>query len=196
MRNHLPILLTFFIFLSLPSSAQLKRSFTNSELSMALEKVIVDMPNRFAQLKGPVIAENPQSTEYATLLKLNSVESNSIVKYSGNLPVYSWMATVLSTESFEDAVKKYKGLFQQLQIMNLKLHNDFYYTLAGNYVPPSDTKKFCSSIFKLKPDLDIIADLKVDVTMQYEFPEWKVNLIVYQGEREDYESGSLIDGGK
>jgi hypothetical protein len=33
--------------------------------------------------------------------------------------------------------------------------------------------------------------LKVEASMQFEFPEWKINLMVYEREREDNEQGDI-----
>ena len=33
--------------------------------------------------------------------------------------------------------------------------------------------------------------LKIEVSMQFEFPEWKVVLSVYEKEREDHERGEI-----
>jgi hypothetical protein len=33
--------------------------------------------------------------------------------------------------------------------------------------------------------------LKIEASMQYEFPEWKVSLVVYEKEREDKDRGEI-----
>ena len=54
-----------------------------------------------------------------------------------------------------------------------------------------ESKKFFTSIFKLTPNAANMPRLKIEASMQFEFPEWKVNLIVYEKEREDNEQGDV-----
>lgn len=184
------LLLSFPVFSY--SNAQLKIPGTgNPDIRNALEKVIGDYPREFSNLRGEIINTNPQTVEYESLLPFKSAENNIIIKYSGKNPVYSWQAHMLSAEEFEDAEKKYKSLFTQLKGMSLKLNRDYDYSLAGEYDKPSESKKFSSSVFRLLPNASNLPKVKVELSMQYEFPEWKIYLLVYQKEREDTERGKI-----
>ncbi len=35
--------------------------------------------------------------------------------------------------------------------------------------------------------------LKIEASMQFEFPEWKVNLLVYEKEKEDKDRGDIME---
>jgi hypothetical protein len=175
-----------------PASAQLRLPITgNSDVRQALEKVINDYPKSFATLKGEVIANNPQTVEYESLLSFKSAERHSITEYSGKKPVYSWQAQMFTTDDFETAAKKYKTYFSQLKGMNLKLNRDYDYTLSGEFDKPDDSKKFSSTVFRLFPNATYLPKVKVELSLQYEFPEWKIYLMVYQKEREDNERGKI-----
>jgi hypothetical protein len=41
------------------------------------------------------------------------------------------------------------------------------------------------------PNAANMPKLKVEASMQFEFPEWKINLMVYEREREDNEQGDI-----
>jgi hypothetical protein len=188
-----PFLLLFLslIFFS-PSNAQLKLPVKgNPDIRNALEKVIGDFPKEFASLKGEIINTNPQTVEYESLLPFKSAEQNIIIQYSGKDPVYSWQALMFAAEEFEVIEKKYKSLFGQLKGMNLKLNRDYDYSLSGEYDVPSESKKFSSSVFRLLPNATYLPKVKVELSLQYEFPEWKIYLLVYQKEREDNERGKI-----
>jgi hypothetical protein len=75
--------------------------------------------------------------------------------------------------------------------MNLKLNRDYDYSLSGEYDKPSESKKFSSSVFRLLPNASNLPKVKVELSLQYEFPEWKIYLLVYQKEREDSERGTI-----
>jgi len=68
---------------------------------------------------------------------------------------------------------------------------DYSFTLDGEFEAPDESRKFSSSIFKLTPNASNMPRLKIEASIQYEFPEWKVNLMVYEREREDSERGDI-----
>jgi len=157
----------------------------------ALEKVISDFPKEFASLKGEVIATNPQSVEYESLLNFKSAEKNIIIQYSGVQPIYSWQAQMSTIEDFETAAKKYKTLYSQLKNMNIKLNRDYDYSLSGEFDKPEESKKFSSTVFQLLPNSSNLPKVKVELSLQYELLEWKIYLMVYQKEKEDSERGKV-----
>lgn len=162
---------------------------TNNDLRNNLSKVISDFPTGLSSIKGDVLVENPQSTEYESTLKFEGAESNSITKYAAAKPIYSWQATLLTTEDYETAAKKYKWLCGQLKVITVKMDNGVTFSLDGVYEQPEESKKFSTSTYRLMPAANNMPKLKIEATMQFEFPEWKVNLLVYQKEREDNERG-------
>ena len=183
---------TFPLFII--AEAQLKLPVTgNPDVRNALEQVITDFPKEFAALKGEVIANNPQSVEYESLLSFKSAEKNIIIQYSGTQPVYSWQALMFTSEDFETAEKKYKALYSQLKNINIKLNRDYDYSLTGEYDKPEETKKFSSTVFRLLPNASNLPRVKVELLLQYELLEWKIYLMVYQKEREDNERGKVKD---
>ncbi len=77
------LMATAFLFFSVDASSQLKLSINNG-FRNDIQKVVEDYPNGFAALRGEIKTKNPQTTEYVSLLKLNSAEESSIVKYSAD----------------------------------------------------------------------------------------------------------------
>lgn len=183
-------LLFGFLISSFAAQSQLKLpGLSNSDVRQALEKVITDFPKNFSTLKGEVVNDNAQSIEYASLLQFKTAEKNTITRYTGRLPVYSWQAQMLSTEEFPVAEKKYKSLYKDLKNISLTLNRDYSYGLDGEYDAPDESRKFATTVFHLTPNATNLPNVKVELSMQYEFPEWKVYLTVYQREREDDERG-------
>jgi hypothetical protein len=178
------------LFLSLSSRAQLKFPVTNNDLRTSLSKVITDYVDGFSALKADTISMNPQSIEFSTSLLFQGCEHNFITQYKSKNAIYSWQAVLLTTEDFEEASKKYKWLNNQLKVMTVKVQ-DYSFTLSGDYEEPDESKKFCSTIFKLTPNASNMPKLKIEASMQFEFPEWKINLMVYEREREDNEQGDI-----
>lgn len=181
-------LLLLSVLCSLLSVAQLKLPVTNNDLRNNLEKVVADFPNHFQNLKSEIKANNPQTVEYASTLDFKGSEDNTITQFIGTKQVYSWHALLLTTETFEDAAKKYKWLCGQLKSMTLKF-DGYSFSLDGKYEAADDSKKFSSSTYTLTPASVAHSKLKIEAGLQFYFPEWKVTLTVYQKEREDAERG-------
>ena len=187
-----PLLLAALLFMHLAVKAQLKIPVPGP-IRSEIQKVVEDYPSGFSDSRTHVVAENPQTIEYATSWKPKGAEEASVVKYSsGRREIYTWQATMLSTESFDEAVKKYKSIYSQLKGLSVKYVVDMY-TLEGKYTAPDETRKFTVSTFSVTDAPQQLKKLKVEVTMQYEFPEWKVKLLVYDKEREDDERGDIND---
>ena len=180
------------------SSAQLslkglKMPAANTGFRNDIQKVVEDYPHQFVNLRGDVLNTNPQSVEYASRLRPQGTQEAMIVKYSAlNKEIYSWQATVLTTEDFEEAAKKYKWLYTQLKGMNVTYVAD-QYTLTGPYEEPEESLGFATSTLVLHHPPTPLRKLKVEVSMNFEFPEWKVNLLVFEKEREDDEEPQLVE---
>lgn len=180
------------LLLFISGSAQFKLPVT-STLRSDVQKVVAAYPGQFADLKGEVLVKNPQTVEYASLVKPDKAENVVITQYSSNSKeVYTWHATLLSTEDFAAAEKKYKWLYQQLKGMNVKYVVD-QYTLRGDYRAPTEEMKFTISQLSVANPPMALKNLRVEIAMQFEFPAWTVSLTVFEKEREDDEQGDVED---
>ncbi|HWJ92636.1 MAG TPA: hypothetical protein VNR87_16075 [Flavisolibacter sp.] len=195
MKNSSTKMLLFAAVLAgFTAKSQVKFPVTNNDLRTNLQKIITDFPHELSSLKGDTLADNPQTIEFASLLDFKGATDNSITQYKSVRPIYSWKATLLDTEDFEEASKKYNWLFAQLKVMTVRLDGGYSFTLSGDYDQPDESRKFSSSIFKLTPNAVNMPKLKIEASLQFEFPEWKVSLLVYEKEREDNERGETRDG--
>lgn len=187
-----PLFIFFSIATALVARAQLKLPVTDNDFKNNLSKVISGYSNQFLSLKGDTLSSGPQTIEFSSRLDFKQAKENFITEYKSQKPIYSWQAVILNTEDFEEASKKYKWLCNQLTVMKVKLL-DGSYSLTGTYNAPDESKQFSAGIFKLTPTISHLAKLKIEARMEFEFPEWKVNLLVYEKEREDNEQGNAND---
>ncbi|HEX6332606.1 MAG TPA: hypothetical protein VFZ78_00180 [Flavisolibacter sp.] len=190
-RPALKLKLAVLCLLPILAFSQPKLPVTNNDLRNALQKVLSDYPNHFSGIKGEVLHENPQTVEYGTLLEFKTAEENTITKYISPRSIYSWQAVMLTTEEYEEARKKYRWLYDQLRVMTVNLDNGYSYSLSGRFEEPAESRKFSGSVFTLTPASSGHPKVKVEITMQFYFPEWKVGISVYEKEREDSERGPL-----
>lgn len=196
MKHPKHLLSLAFLCCSLAAQSQLIKLPVNNAFRTDIQKVVEDFPHQFTAIRGDVINKNPQTVEYASLLIPEGVQESVITQYSaGQKPIYSWQAILLTTEDYGTAVKKYKWLFSQLKGLNVKYVADLY-TLRGEYELPDESRKFTVSTLALSQPPGLLRKLKVDVALNFEFPEWKVSMLVYEKEKEDDERGPVVDGGR
>ena len=185
------VLITILSFFSISVIAQLKLPVATG-FSSDMKKVIEDYPSRFIHLMGEVKVQHEQSTEYECNLKINGAEEATIIRYSSKRDgVVSWEAVMITTDDFEDAKKKYKSYFNQLNNLGVNLGKD-HFKLRGVFETPSEENKFNSVLFAIEPTAPDIKKVKVELTLQYKAPmDWQVKVLVYDKEREDGEQGRV-----
>src|SRR3990170_3458435 len=107
--------LTVFLLLTIPLSIFAQGVFTN-ETHSTLQKVINDYPFKFKNIKGELISDNPQTTDYASTVEIPGSLNTVITKYSAenNKEIYSWKCLLMQSENYEEATTKYKVLFDEI----------------------------------------------------------------------------------
>ncbi|MEO8405525.1 MAG: hypothetical protein ABI480_13045 [Chitinophagaceae bacterium] len=181
---------TFLILVLNVSSAQLSSlSLRKNDILSGIEQVIRDYPNQFKNIIGELITENPQSADYRCTVKIDNTEESFITKYTAtDKEIYSWQALVLTTENFEEAKRKFKSLFNEL---NNRLIDAAY--LKGTYEAPAEEKKFTNVLFSFPTSDENFKKLKVELVMEAALMEWKVRLLIYDRERADNEHGPAVE---
>ncbi len=193
MRNSVKTLAFIIIagFLSITSAAQLKLPVING-IGSDIKKVLQDFPNQFNNLKGEMLVQNPQSTDYACNFKVNGAEESSVTQYSSKkYAIASWQTVMLTTDDFDEARKIFRSLFNQLNNLSTQMTGGAVLHFKGKYEQPVEEKKFSSVIFSTENKNTSFEKLKIELSMQYELLEWKVRVLVYEKEREDNERGSV-----
>jgi hypothetical protein len=181
------------LLLVTPARAQIFTSSKNATSTAAFKKIIESSAKQFEGVKGEVSLQNPQTTEYASLIVPDDALDAKVIEYSSNKSsVFSWQGLLLRTESYDEAVKKYRTVFNQFKGMNVTYVVDNY-TLTGKYEAPVETKKFATSILMLANPPQAFRKLRVEVTLQFEFPEWTVAVNIYDKEKDDKENGSAME---
>lgn len=182
-------LITIFCLLVTISHAQLKLPVMNG-VANDVKKVIDDYPNRFINLMGEVVTQNTQSTDYACNFKVNGAEEALVTRYSAKKEICSWKAVMLTTESFEKAKQKFRSLYNQLNNLSVSAGGTKHFQLKGKYETPDDSKKFTSVLFNMDPASESLKKLRIEIVMQFVAPmEWRVEVLVYDRERDDDERG-------
>lgn len=182
--------ITCICLFSFSLNAQLKLPVA-SAVAADVKKVMADYPNRFGNLLGEMIKENPQSTEYQCNFKVNGAEESTITHYSAKKKVCSWEALMMTTESFDKAKQKFRSLYNQLNNLSADVGDTRNIRFKGKYEAPAEEKKFTSVLFEADPATGSGKKLKMELALEFHAPmEWKVKVLVYDREREDNERGA------
>jgi len=192
---HCFFLFVCFSLFAFSANAQLKSPFAKGRsVAQDVEKILDDYPNRFSSFTGEKIAENPQSVEYACTFLPEGAEESVITRYSagGRRTVVAWRATMLTTENFSEASKKFRQLYSALNNKKISIRlNPYNLKNEGTYEQPTEEKDFYSVIFKLDPNDDRYGHLRVEVSLQAVMMEWRISVIVYERDRADNERGDI-----
>jgi hypothetical protein len=179
--------LTVFLVLTIPLAVFAQGVFTNQTHS-TLQKVISDYPFHFKNIKGKLLTEDPQTTDYASTVQIPGSLNTVITRYSAvdNSEVYSWKCILMESENFTDASTRYTDLFNQIKNSIIRVEGEKPFILNGAYESPTEERRFTTSEFFLLPATGDLKKLKVELSMEYYVTEWKVAILVYdQEEAED-----------
>lgn len=189
----LPLMWALALCACIPAFSQLKLPGTK-DFTSDIKQVIREYPHNYEKLRGGVQMQSPQQTDYDCNLKISGAESVTISRYSAdNREVYSWSAVMLTTEEYADARAKYKTLFSRFNNMGVKMNSGTTFYLKGKYVDPAEERKFTSSLFRFELPDRATRNMILELSMQYEFPEWKVKILIYERDRADDEQGEIIE---
>jgi hypothetical protein len=187
MRNSAAILVSLLF----SASSQAQGVFSN-KTNAALEKVIQDYPNRFRNIKGELIVQNPQTTEYRSTVDIPGSSSCIVTRYNSTKnEVYGWACVIFEGDDFDLVKNKFREIFGQIKNTIIKIEGQKTFILNGQYEMPTEGKKFTSILFDLLPAVGELKKLKVELALQYEISGWKISLSVYDRDRKDDEPAAI-----
>jgi hypothetical protein len=162
-------------------------------LQTDIVKVISDYPNGYKNIIGEQIIENPQSIEFECLVKVKDAIKCKLTKYSSTLnEVYSWEAEMMKTDDFETAAKKFRGIYNSLQHLTVKINGNTA-VFQGDYIKPSEAIKFTTIVLDPGDKAPELKKLKLALVLETDMLDWVIKIQVYEKEREDKERGPEKD---
>jgi hypothetical protein len=165
----------------------------NNNTNSALQKVIEDYPNRFINIKGELLAENIQTTDYYSKVQIPGIPCVLTQYSSAKKAIYSWRAELLEEEEFEEAKKRFKELYNQIRNTIIKIDGEKPFIVNGSYLAPTEDRKFNVVNFQLLPPGSDMEKLQIDLSMNYMVTAWKITLTVYEREYKDDERITATD---
>jgi hypothetical protein len=164
----------------LTASLSAQGVFSNKTQAI-LEKVIQDYPNRFYDIKGELVMQTRQATEYKSTIQIPGSSSCFVTRY--NAPARedcSWICALFEAGGFEQAKNKYREIYDQIKNSIITSGDQKTFILTtGQYEDPTKEKKCTHIIFSLLPGVGQEKRLKVELSLKEEGKGWKVTLSVY-----------------
>ncbi len=173
----LPALMLVSVIVYSQSSLPVRK--TETAFTKALNEVVKEYFNDFENSKGTVLSETTYANIYESRLALPQAVSAVIHQYF--VPDgFSWESVLLETDEYDLAVKKYNELYKQMNNMKLTPNGFEKVTLIGNYDKPDEGRSFAASKFSLEKVKNDRNNFFIELTMQYQFPDWTVKIFMYE----------------
>ncbi len=185
-------ILTFALLLNAAWLFSQEDVFSN-KTNIALEKVIRDYPNRFHNIRGEMISQHAQMSEYKSTISVPGASYCSIWKYTvANNDNYNWNCTTFNTPNFMQARAKFKEIYDQIENTIIKIDGQKPFILNAQYHTPTELHNTNYISFELLPATEEMRNLKIDLSLEKESNIWKVRLSVYEGDRKYYGSTAVV----
>lgn len=171
-------------------------SFSQTSISLrkptsftgAIEAVLSDFPNNLRTISGEKIMSQGEVENYASLVVIPGAEDCMITRYhSIEDSTASWQARMLRTEDFKKASSQYKNFYKQLRSCQLKLVDGSVVYMNGEWEAPEEEKDFVTSTLRLATGDSRYKEVKIDLEMLYQFPEWVININVVSKKKDTLE---------
>jgi hypothetical protein len=177
----------FILLLLLHLYAPAQGVFTNNT-NTAIEQVIQDIPNQLKNIRGEVLTEGQQTTDYESQVKIPGARSCVITRFSvAKKEAHCWKATLFESASFQEARGTYKELYSQIKNSIIRIQGEKPYILNGQYEMPQESKRYHSTVFVMLPSVGQMQKVKVELSLQQFSSGWKVSLLIYDQDRSNYE---------
>ena len=171
-------------------------SIREESFSKVMEIVVHDFPNNYRNITGDLLVEQPETDDYASLVLLPGASECVITRYhSMEDTTASWQAKMFRGEDFKEVSQRYKELYRQLKGCYLRLVDGSIVYMDAEWEAPTEEKPFVMSTLRLATGDERYKEMKIDLEMVYQFPEWAININV-TGKKDDSLKGYADEGGK
>ncbi len=160
------------------SEKQTEKKSTPS-IKTDIEKVARDLYQGFNNIKGDTLRYSSSLIAFDSKIVPVGAKDCFILRHPYPNS-YSWQATMFETESFSEAVAKYKSYYRQLVGSSITFYDNTNYKIMGEYDTPDEGRAFASSMLQLDEPGVHVKSFKIEIGLNYSFPEWAVTILVYE----------------
>ena len=153
----------------------------SNETNVVLEEVVKDYANDFRNIKGALLNQKGNVSQFNSTLYFSGALSTSITetRLQGR-DLLSWNTTVYKGHDFNEAKQKFREMFDQLKNSIIKLDHEKPFILSGVYEEPSQGRS-SNIVLELLPATKDSKRPKVKLSLEEVSGVWTVNLSVSDG---------------
>lgn len=167
-------LLSFGAFAQLRSITPLKTAFSQS-----VSAILRDFPDNLRNVSGELVLSQGEIDNYECKVKIPGAEDCSVTRYhSEEDTTASWQARMYHHENFKTASARYRELYRQLKGCYLQTVDGTLLYVQGEWEEPDEDKAFASSILRVITGDVRYKDVRIELEMHYELPEWIIGISI------------------
>ncbi|MBC8035244.1 MAG: hypothetical protein H7Y03_13930 [Chitinophagaceae bacterium] len=160
-----------------------------------IEKVLHDFPHNLRSISGAFIVAQAGVENYESLVEMPGSEQCYIARYSSvEDTTASWQARMYRDDDFKRAATHYRELYQKLKACHLRLVDGSLIFLNGEWDAPKEENDFTMSTLRLITGDERYKEVKIDIEMLYQFPEWVININIVSKKKDTLEGYAGSDG--
>ncbi len=171
------------ILVNISAQSKPQGVFSNAT-NTALEKVIQDYPNQFKNIRGAMLIEDGQATNYESSIQIPGAVSCIVSQSNTSRKTSTWKAELFASTNFSEASNKYDELYSQIKNTIIKIQGNKPYILHGQYSAPTRGKQYQYVILNLLPASGDLQNVKVEISLENNDGIWKLQLSIYDDRNE------------
>ena len=159
------------------------------EFSQSLQKIFFDFPNNFKNIQGELYIDEAEYEKYFSTVSLPGVHDCIITHYHSVVDTTSsWQGLIIEAEDFDEVVKKYEAVCQQIKQSKIRLVDGSILDMEGTFEPASESNKFTTSTYFLPTSDMTFKNVKIEVELLAQITQWKLQVNVISKRRDDLAS--------
>ena len=176
------LLISLLSFLALFSKAQIIKSAKPTEIfSKALSIIVLDYKNNFVNIQQKELAGSVGNNIFNSSVCLPGALHCTITRYNSlQDKSASWQATLFAGESYEEALKAYKNIFNQVKHTSITGIDKKLAGFEGVMEKPDENIRFTVSALKLNATDIQYKKFTAEIELTNNMEGWEVNLNLYR----------------
>jgi hypothetical protein len=172
------LIAVLFLAFTASSNGQFYKSLlSKSDFSDSLTKIIVDFKTNFSQIQGQEMALQFEMNVYQSKTTLpNSLHCTIIRSHSKFDTSASWQAILYDGENYNDALKIYKDIFNQLKKSRIITSVNIPASFKGELQKPKESVRFASTSLVLETTDLIYRNFFAQIQLNSTYDGWEVQL--------------------
>ena len=152
--------------------------FSNAT-NTALEKVIQDYPNQFSNIKGQLLLQNAEASNFESSIKIPGSISCIVSQSHSSSRAVSWKADLFTSSNFAEASAEFTELYNAIKNTVIKVRGSKPYILSGQYSAPDKSKSYHTVVLNMLPASGELHRIKVEISLEQQDTLWKLQLSIY-----------------